>query len=180
MTKIAVFVGSLRKDSFNMKLAKTLEARMPEGAEFIYADIDVPLYSEDVEAAGYPAKAQALKDLVEGADGVLFVTPEYNRSVPGVLKNAIDWASRPWGANSFKGKPMGVVGASLNVAGTAAAQAHLRSIASFLEMKQLGQPEVYIPVTEDTFDETGAFSERWSNNLQGYADAFAAWVESEK
>lgn len=180
MTKIAVFVGSLRKDSLNMKLAKDLEARAPEGVQFAYADIDVPLYSEDIEAAGYPAKAQALKDLVESADGVLFVTPEYNRSVPGALKNAIDWASRPYGANSFKGKPMGVVGASLNIAGTAVAQAHLRGIASFLEMKQLGQPEVYIPVTEDTFGETGAFSERWAKNLQGYIDAFVAWVEAEK
>ena len=180
MTKIAVFVGSLRKDSFNMKLAKELEVQAPEGVEFTYADIEVPLYSEDVEAAGYPAKAQALKDLVEGADGVLFVTPEYNRSVPGVLKNAIDWASRPYGANSFKGKPMGVVGVSLNIAGTAVAQAHLRGIASFLEMKQLGQPEVYIPVTEDTFDEAGALSERWAKNLQGYIDAFVTWVEAEK
>ncbi|MDX2776215.1 NAD(P)H-dependent oxidoreductase [Streptomyces caniscabiei] len=180
MTKIAVFVGSLRKDSFNMKLAKDLEARAPEGVEFAYADIDLPLFNEDVEAADFPAKARALKDLVEGADGVLFVTPEYNRSVPGVLKNAIDWASRPWGTNSFKGKPMGVVGASLNVAGTAAAQMHLRSIASFLEMKQLGQPEVYIPIAEDTFDETGAFSERWAKNLQGYVDALTAWVEAEK
>lgn len=180
MTKIAVFVGSLRKDSFNKKLAAALETYAPEGMVFEYADIDVPLFTEDLEAEAYPTKAQALKNLVEGADGVLFVTPEYNRSVPGVLKNAIDWASRPWGTNSFKGKPMGVVGASPNVAGTALAQAHLRNVASFLEMKQLGQPEVYIPIAEDTFSADGAFSERWEKNLRGYITAFAAWVETEK
>jgi chromate reductase len=180
MTKIAVFVGSLRAESLNMNLARALEARTPEGVEFEYADINLPLFNEDVEAAEFPA--QGLKDLVESSDGVLFVTPEYNRSLPGVLKNAIDWASRPFGANSFAGKPMGVVGVSPNIVGTAAAQAHLRTVAAFLEMKQLGQPEVYIPATEETFDTaTGELmDERWDKNLHAYITAFAGWVESQK
>jgi len=180
MVKIAVFVGSLREKSLNKYLAQALEERAPEGVEFVYANIDVPLFNEDVEA-NYPKEAKDLKDLVESSDGVLFVTPEYNRSVPGVLKNAIDWASRPYGTNSFKGKPMGVVGASLNVAGTAVGQAHLRSIASFLEMKQLGQPEIYLSATDTTFDTDGKLvDERWAKNLDAYMERFTNWVESEK
>ena len=180
MVKIAVFVGSLRKKSLNKYLAKALESRAPEGVEFVYADIDMPLFNEDLEV-DYPKKAQDLKNLVESSDGVLFVTPEYNRSVPGVLKNAIDWASRPYGTNSFKDKPMGVVGASLNVAGTAPGQAHLRNIAAFLEMKQLGQPEVYMAVTDAIFDSEGVLvDERWAKNLDGYIRRFIDWVTSEK
>lgn len=181
MSKIVVFVGSLREKSFNKYLAKALEERAPAGVEFVYADIELPLFNEDVEGGRYPEKAQTLKNLVESSDGVLFVTPEYNRSVPGVLKNAIDWVSRPYGTNSFKNKPMGVVGASLNVAGSAVGQAHLRGIASFLEMKQLGQPEIYITVTETTFDQEGVLvDERWSKNLTQYMERFEDWVQSEK
>jgi chromate reductase len=180
MTKITVFVGSLRDKSFNLGLARAIEKVMPDGVEFIYADINLPLFNEDLER-DFPAKARALKDLVESSDGILFALPEYNRSVPGVLKNAIDWASRPFGTNSFKGKPVGVAGASLNVAGTAAAQAHFRGIAAFLEMKQLGQPEVYIPVTEGVFNDNGELvDERWLKNIQGYAAAFANWVNEQK
>jgi len=180
MTKITVFVGSLREKSFNLGLAKAVEEAMPDGFEFTYADIDLPLFNEDLER-DYPEKARALKDLIESSDGVLFALPEYNRSVPGVLKNAIDWASRPFGTNSFKGKPAGVVGASLNIAGTAAAQAHFRGIAAFLEMKQLGQPEIYIPVTEGVFNGVGELvDERWLKNVQVYAAAFADWVDEQK
>ncbi len=111
MTKIAVLVGSLRDGSMNKMLAKNLEALAPEGTEFEYADLNLPLFNEDIEP-NFPQEAQAAKDVVERADGVLFVTPEYNRGVPGVLKNAIDWLSRPWGQNSFAGKPAGIVGAT--------------------------------------------------------------------
>lgn len=180
MTKITVFVGSLREKSFNKGLANAIEKAMPDGVEFIYADINLPLFNEDVER-NYPKEARALKDLVEASDGILFALPEYNRSVPGVLKNAIDWISRPYGTNSFKGKPVGVVGASLNVAGTAAAQAHFRGIAAFLEMKQLGQPEIYIPIMEGTFSEAGELiDERWLKNIQEYAMAFVSWVNEQK
>jgi chromate reductase, NAD(P)H dehydrogenase (quinone) len=151
---------------------------LPEGVKFVYADLDLPLYNQDLEAE-YPVKAQAAKDLVEGADGVLFVTPEYNRSVPGVLKNAIDWVSRPYGYNSFDGKPVGMVGASIGPVGTAIAQSDLRHIVAFLNMKLMGQPEVYVANAMGLqFDDDGLLTdERWLKNLQAYVDAFVAEVE---
>src|SRR5215470_13687485 len=100
MTTIAVFVGSLRDGSLNKKLAKNLEELAPKGTTFDYVDLNLPLYNSDDEAA-FPAAATTAKKKVEAADAVLIVTPEYNRSIPGVLKNAIDWISRPWGQNSF-------------------------------------------------------------------------------
>jgi chromate reductase len=131
--------------------------------------------------AEYPARAREMKDLVEAADGVLFVTPEYNRSIPGVLKNTIDWLSRPWGTNSFAGKPVGIVGVSPTPVGTATAQAHLRTIAAFLDMKQMGQPEIYVVATPETFDADGTLAdERWGKNLAAYMEKFAAWVKDEK
>ncbi len=179
--KIAVFVGSLREKSLNKNLAKSLEALVPEGVEFAYADINVPLYNQDFDG-DYPPEATRLKQLVEASDGVLFVTPEYNRSVPGVLKNAIDWASRPWGTNSFKGKPVGIAGASIGPVGTAVAQSDLRHIVAFLEMKLMGQPEVHMAnMTEEMFDANGVVTdERWRKNLAAYMQAFAAWVEAER
>lgn len=181
MTKIAVFVGSLREKSINKNLAKSLEALAPEGTAFEYADLNVPLYNQDFDG-NYPAEATRLKELVEGSDGVLFVTPEYNRSLPGVLKNAIDWASRPWGTNSFAGKPVGIVGASIGPVGTAIMQADFRHIASFLSMKPLGQPEIHMAnVTEDVFGEDGIITdERWRKNLGAYMETFVNWVEAEK
>lgn len=178
--KIAVFVGSLQKESYNKKIAKTLEGMLPEGVEFEYADINLPLFNQDLEA-DFPAEAQKVKDVVLGADGVLFVTPEYNRSVPGVLKNAIDWASRPYGQSAFTGKPVGIVGASISPVGTAIAQSDLRHIVAFLNMKLMGQPEVYVANTmELPFDDNGILTdERWRKNLQAYVDAFMAWVKAE-
>lgn len=158
--KIAVFVGSLRENSSNKALAKTLEAAKSERATVQYIDIRLPLYSEDVERAGIPVKVQKMKRVVEAADGVLFVTPEYNRSVPGVLKNAIDWASRPYGKTSFAGKPVGIVGSSMGPIGTAVAQADLRHIMLFQNAKVLGQPEVYIANASEVFDEQGKGDKR--------------------
>ena len=180
MTKIAVFVGSLQEKSHNKNLAKSLEELAPEGVEFQYADLNLPLFNQDLEA-DYPASARKMKDLVEAADGVLFVTPEYNRSIPGVLKNAIDWGSRPWGTNSFKGKPAGTVGASPTPVGTAIAQADLRHIMAFLQMKIMGQPEVYMAAANMYFDEEGNLTdEHWRENLKKYIEAFSAWIEAEK
>jgi chromate reductase, NAD(P)H dehydrogenase (quinone) len=177
--KIAVFVGSLQKDSHNKKLAKTLESLLPEGVEFTYVDINLPLYNQELEAQ-YPAAAQTAKDIVTGADGVLFVTPEYNRSVPGVLKNAIDWVSRPYGQSAFDGKPVGIIGASIGPVGTALAQSDLRRIALFLNMKVMGQPEIYVANMMDmTYNEDGALpDERWRKNLEAYGEALASWVGS--
>jgi chromate reductase, NAD(P)H dehydrogenase (quinone) len=177
MTTIAVLIGSLREESYNKRLAKTLESLAPEGTTFAYVNIDMPLYNQDLEA-DFPASAQAAKDVIESADGVLIVTPEYNRGVPGVLKNAIDWVSRPWGMNSFAGKPTGVVGISPTPVGTAMAQASLRPVLAFLDAKQLGQPEIYVAnVTDDMFDEDGVLTdERWRKNLKAYMDTFDKWI----
>jgi chromate reductase len=179
--KIAVFVGSLQKESQNKKLAKTLESLLPQGVEFAYVDINLPLYNQDLEA-DYPAAAQAVKDTVTSADGVLFVTPEYNRSVPGVLKNAIDWVSRPYGDSAFNGKPVGIMGASIGPVGTAIAQSDLRHIVAFLNMKLMGQPEVYVANAMGlSFDADGTLAdERWRKNLQEFANAFIAHIESSR
>jgi len=177
MTQIAVFVGSLRADSLNKKLAKNLEELAPEGVTFTYVDISsLPLFNQDLEASAFPAQARAMKDVVEASDGVLFVTPEYNRSIPGVLKNAIDWASRPWGTNSFDGKPAGIVGASMSPLGTALAQAHLKDILIYLNTKLLGQPEVYFAAAHDLFDENGVVIESSNDFLKKYIDAYIAHV----
>jgi chromate reductase len=179
--KIAVFVGSLQKSSVNKKLAKTMEMIAGDRMEFEYVDINLPLFNQDLEE-NYPVEARRVKDIVEISDGVLFVTPEYNRSLPGGLKNAIDWASRPWGTNSFKGKPAGVVGASIGPVGTAIGQSDMRHIAAFLEMEMLGQPELYLAnITADMFDEQGVMQdERWHKNIAEYVRVFGDWVESHK
>lgn len=180
MTKIAVFVGSLQQNSLNKKLARAMEELAPASMEFEYININLPLFNQDLEG-DFPAEAKAVKEKVEAADGVLFITPEYNRSLPGVLKNAIDWASRPWGTNSFAGKPAGIVGASVSPTGTTFAQASMRQIAAFLEMKMMGQPEVYVGLAQDIFDENGALTdERWRKNLAAYMEAFATWVDAQK
>ncbi len=179
MTKIAVFVGSLQKNSFNKKLAKNLEQLAPSGMEFDYIDLNLPLFNQDLEAE-FPVEAQKVKDQIEAADGVLFVTPEYNRSIPGVLKNAIDWGSRPWGTNSFNGKPVGIVGASPSPIGTAVAQSDLRHIGGFLNVKLMGQPELYLVNAYDKFDENEVIVDDAKEMLQTYMDSFAAWVEQEK
>jgi chromate reductase, NAD(P)H dehydrogenase (quinone) len=181
MTQIAVFVGSLRKDSLNKMLAKSLEDLAPEGTTFTYVDIStLPLFNQDVEAASYPAEAQAIKDMVKSSDGVLFVTPEYNRGIPGVLKNAIDWVSRPWGTNSFDGKPAGVVGASGSTLGTALAQAQLKNVMLYLNTKLLGQPEVYFASAHEMFDEEGVLVDSSTEFLKKYIDTFIAHVENQK
>jgi chromate reductase, NAD(P)H dehydrogenase (quinone) len=180
MTQIAVFVGSLRADSLNKKLANNLETLAPAGTEFVYVDIStLPLFSQETET-DFPASATAMKDIVEAADGVLFATPEYNRSIPGVLKNAIDWASRPWGSNSFNGKPAGIVGASVGPLGTAPAQAHLKDILVYLGTKLMGQPEVYFSNSTDLFDQDGTVVEGSREFLQNYITTFVAHIDSQK
>lgn len=179
--KIAVFVGSLRADSLNRKLAKTLEGLAPDGVQFDYIDINLPLFNQELET-DFPMVAQNAKDMVLAADGVLFVTPEYNRSIPGVLKNAIDWVSRPYGNSAFDGKPVGMVGASGGPTGTLASQSDLRHVVAFLNMKLMGQPEVYL-ANAGTFeyDENDVITdERWRKNLQTYIETFVKWVEAER
>ena len=176
MTKIAVFVGSLRKDSINMHAAQQIERLLPEGTNFAYADLSqIPLYNTDLEA-DFPASVQAVKDLVESSDGVLFVTPEHNRGVPAVLKNAIDWTSRPWGSNSFNGKPAAIAGAS-GPLGTTQAQQQLRNTLLYLNTKLMGQPEMYINAHGGTYDENGDISAESKEFFQTFVDAFVAHVQ---
>ncbi len=180
MTQIAVFVGSLRAASLNKKLAKNLEELAPDGTTFQYVDIaSLPLFNEELEA-NYPKEAQAIKDIVEASDGVLFASPEYNRGVSGVLKNAIDWASRPWGTNSFDGKPAGIVGASGGALGTGPAQAQLKTVLIYLNTKLMGQPEVYFAHSNSLFDENGKVVEEAREMLKNYIDAFVKHVQSQK
>src|SRR3982750_2806790 len=140
---IAVFVGSLRADSKNKKLAAAIEKLAPSDVTFTHIDIgSFPLFNEELEA-DFPAAVQKAKDIIKAADGVLFITPEYNRGVPGVLKNAVDWLSRPSNLNSFPGKPVAVGGSSVGSWGTTFAQTHLKSTLLYLDMKVMGQPELY-------------------------------------
>jgi chromate reductase, NAD(P)H dehydrogenase (quinone) len=176
-TKVAVFVGSLRKDSINKKLAKAVEKLMPADYEFEYVDIgELPLYNQDYDA-DYPAPYRRLKQQIEGADALLFVTPEYNRSVPGVLKNAIDIGSRPWGKNSFAGKPAAVIGASIGTIGTAIAQQHVRGSLAFVDAPTLAQPEVFIHFKEGLFDDEGDIGpDETRKFLQGFVGKYVDWV----
>jgi chromate reductase len=177
MTQIAVFVGSIRADSFNKKLAKNLEKFAPEGVAFTYADIAVlPLFDQDVEASAFPAEVQAIKEIVAGADAVLFVTPEYNHSFTGVLKNAIDWVSRPWGVNTWGGKPTGIVGASISPSGTAFAQAALASIVEWFKSPLYTDQHIKLTVTDDTFNAEGVLNDDVASDAKAYIEGFVAWV----
>lgn len=153
--KVGVFIGSLSRESINRRLARALERLAPEALELIEIPIsELPLYNRDFDV-DYPPPGRAFKDAVERMDALLFVTPEYNRSVPGVLKNAIDWGSRPWGTNSFAHKPSAVIGASTGKIGTAVAQQHLRSILSYVNSPELAQPEAYIQFTKGLISDDG-------------------------
>ena len=177
MTTIAVFVGSLRADSLNKKLASNLEALAPDDVRFNYVDLNLPLYNGDLEQE-FPAEARKAKDVVEAADGVLIVTPEYNRSIPGVLKNTIDWASRPWGENSFDGKPLAITGATSGPIGTAVAQSDLRHIAGYLNMKLVGQPELYFNFADKKMDESGVLIDEHKESVTAFIDNFGNFIRN--
>ena len=175
--KIAVLVGSLRTGSHNLALAHALEKLAGSKASFDYVQIgDLPLYNQDFDKH-YPAEGVRLKAQIRSADAVLFVTPEYNRSIPGVLKNAIDLGSRPYGDSAFAGKPAAVVGASIGVIGTALAQQHLRNVLAYLDMPVLGQPEVFLHFKEGLIDADGEIGNDSTRGfLQGFTDKFLAFV----
>jgi chromate reductase len=175
--QIAVVVGSIRKDSFNRKLATALEKLFP--ADFSFTEVridDLPLYNQDKDA-NPPAEVTRMKGEISAAQGVLFVTPEYNRSIPGVLKNAIDQASRPYGKSAWNGKPAGVIGASVGAIGTSLAQQHLRNILAYLNMPTLGQPEAFIHHKDELYDAAGNISEASKKFLQSWVDAYVAFVK---
>ncbi|WP_028226937.1 NADPH-dependent FMN reductase [Paraburkholderia ferrariae] len=176
--RIAVVVGSLRKGSFNRQLAHAVTSLAPADFSFEFLDIgSLPLYSQDYDA-DFPEVARNLKQQIEAADALLFVTPEYNRSVPGVLKNAIDWGSRPWGKNSWSGKPGAVLGTSLGVIGTALAQQHLRNILAYLDVATLGQPEMFIKHDASRINEKGEILDDDTRKfLQTFVDRYVDWVK---
>ena len=174
--KIAIVVGSLRRDSFNSKLANALTKLAP--ADFTFSTIqigDLPLYNQDDDANQAPP-VKRLKSEIAAADGVIFVTPEYNRSIPGVLKNAIDHASRPYGQSAWAGKPAGVIGISVGAIGTSLAQQHLRNILAYLDMPTLGQPEAFLQMKDDLFESDGGIGPASRQFLQGWMDTYVAWV----
>lgn len=177
--QIAVVVGSIRRESLNRKLADAVAALAPAEFSFKHLRIDdLPLYNQNDDNA--PAESvKRLKSEIKASQGLLFVTPEYNRSIPGVLKNALDHASRPYGQSAWAGKPAGVLGASIGAVGTAVAQQHLRPILAYLDMPTLAQPEVYIQVKEGFFAADGSLASADSRKfLQGFMDKYVAWVRS--
>jgi chromate reductase, NAD(P)H dehydrogenase (quinone) len=175
--QIAVIVGSLRKDSFNRALARALVKLASPDFAFKQVEIgDLPLYNQDDD--GTPSESvKRLKNEIKAAQGLLFVTPEYNRSLPGVLKNALDIASRPYGQSVWAGKPAGVIGVSVGVIGTALAQQHLRNVLAYLDVPTLGQPEAFLQVKEGLFDETGNVGAASRQFLQSWMDRYTAWVK---
>ncbi|VTU25956.1 NADPH-dependent FMN reductase [Variovorax sp. RA8] len=176
-TRIAVIVGSLRKDSFNRKLALAIAHLAPSDFTFEHLRIDdLPLYNQDEDGNQAPS-VKRLKSEIAASQGLLFVTPEYNRSMPGVLKNAIDNASRPYGQSAWAGKPAGVIGVSVGAIGTALAQQHLRNVLAYLDVPTMGQPEAFIQNKEGLFDDKGHIAEGSKKFLQGWVDAYVAWIK---
>jgi chromate reductase, NAD(P)H dehydrogenase (quinone) len=177
-TKILGFVGSLREGSYNRKLMNIAADALPDGASLEVAEIGgLPLFNEDLEK-DMPAAVAELKQRIETADAIVFATPEYNYSVPGVLKNAIDWASRPYGKNSFDGKPAAIMGASIGMIGTARAQYHLRQMFVFLNMQPLNRPEVMVSYAANHFDENGNLTnEDTRAHIEKLLKALVDWTQ---
>ncbi len=174
---IAVLVGSLRRDSFNRKLASAIAQLAPPDFTFTQLNIgDLPLYNQDDDAS--PAQSvKRLKAEIQAARGLLFVTAEYNRSISGVLKNAIDHASRPYGQSVWTGKPAGILGASVGAIGTALAQQHLRNILAYLDVPTMGQPEAFIQAKDDLFDGCGNIGDGSRKFMQRWVDQYVDWVK---
>jgi chromate reductase, NAD(P)H dehydrogenase (quinone) len=176
--KIVGLSGSLRKGSYNSAALRAAQALAPEGTVIEIAEIgDLPLYNDDVRAAGYPAAVERLRRQIAQADAVLFVTPEYNYSVSGVLKNAIDWASRPPN-QPFDGKPVAIMGASGGLFGTARAQYHLRQMLIFLNAFPVNKPEVMIGQAQTKFDEAGNLTDEATREfIRKLLVSLVAWTE---
>jgi chromate reductase, NAD(P)H dehydrogenase (quinone) len=176
--KIAVLVGSLRKESFTRKVARTLMQLAPATLELDIVEIgQLPLYNQDDDTDSPPPAFTAFRDRIRAADGVLFCTPEYNRSIPAVLKNAVDVGSRPYGKSAWAGKPAGIVSVSPGAIGGFGANHHLRQCLVFLDMPCLQQPEAYVGGIANKVDAEQVTDESTRKFLQSYIDAFAAWVE---
>jgi chromate reductase len=175
--RVLGFVGSLRKESFNKALMRAAVEVAPPDVEIEVFDLEgIPPFNQDQDQAP-PERVRLFKERIRAADAVLIATPEYNYSMPGVLKNAIDWASRPYGDNAFDGKPAGIMGASVGMLGTARAQYHLRQCCVFLNMYPLNQPEVMVPTAQDKVDSQGNLTDAKSRQKIGeLLAALAAWT----
>ncbi|WP_293044426.1 NADPH-dependent FMN reductase [Mycobacterium sp.] len=174
---VGYIVGSLSAESINRTLAKALIRLAPENLNFVEIPIkDLPVYNRDLDT-DYPPAGRALKEAITAVDAVLFVTPEYNRSIPGSLKNAIDWASRPWGTNSFSRKPSAVIGTSPGKIGTAVGQQHLRSVLGYCDSPQMTAPEAYIEFTTNLITDNGEVTDASTEQfLSKFMYAFADFI----
>ncbi len=177
--KIAVIVGSLRQESFNLKTAKALIGLAPESLSLEIIDIaDLPMFNEDLEATP-PNQWVTFREQIRAADGLLFLTPEYNRSVPGVLKNAIDVGSRPYGQNSWDGKPAAIVSVSIGNISGFGANHHLRQSLTFVNVPTMAQPEAYIGGAAALFDDQGNLTNDSTKEfLSSFMESFAKWVDT--
>jgi chromate reductase len=178
--KIAIIVGSLREGSINRKVARSICGLRDDNLDCSMIEIgDLPLYNQDYDA-NPPEQYVRFREQIAAADGVLFCSPEYNRGMPGVLKNAIDHASRPYGQSAWAGKPAGVLGISVGQIGTACAQQHLRTILAYLDMPTLGQPEVFLTAKDDLFGKDGGIANEGTRKfVQGWMDKYVAFVKAQ-
>ncbi len=175
---IGYIVGSISSTSINRRLARVLANLAPEGTELVEIPIkDLPFYSPDYDG-DFPQVALDYKKAIADVDGVVIVTPEYSRSIPGVLKNAIDHASRPYGQSVWGGKPAGVLGASIGSIGTALAQQHLRNVLAYLDVPTMGQPEAFIHAKDDLIDVDGGIGPASKQFLQTWMDTYVEWVKN--
>jgi chromate reductase, NAD(P)H dehydrogenase (quinone) len=174
---IIVLVGSIRKDSINVKLARALVKLAPQGFDFGFAKLDdLPLFNQDHDQNPAP-EVERVKAQVKSANGLLFITPEHNRSIPTALKNVIDWVSRPYGKSLWPGKPAAIAGASVGTISTAVAQAHLRSMLGYLDVPTMGQPELYIRFTDGLITEGGdVTNESTRKFLQTFMETYVKWL----
>ena len=173
---IAVVVGSLRKESVNRQLAQALIKLAPAELSLKLLDVDLPLFNQDKESDP-PESVRQFKAAIQAADGVVFVTPEYNRSIPGVLKNALDQGSRPYGKSVWIGKPAGVLGASIGAYGSAMAQQHLRNVLAFLDMPTMAQPEGFFQIGDDFLDTDAQVNAASRKYVQRWINAYAEWMK---
>ena len=175
--QVAVIVGSLRKESFNRKLAQAIARMAPEGFSFEDVAIDtLPMYNQDADGNEVEA-VRRFRAQIADANALLFVTPEYNRSIPGVLKNALDQGSRPYGQSVWAGKPGAVLGVSVGAIGTAMAQQHLRNILAYLDVPLLGQPEMFIQAKDGLFNEDGSIGQGSHDFIQGWLHRYVEWIK---
>lgn len=176
--KVGVIVGSLRKDSFNRKVANALIENAPESLSFEFIEIgNLPLYNQEYDENS-PASYVDFRNKVKSMDAILFLTPEYNRSIPGALKNALDVASRPWGQSVWNDKPAGVVSVTIGTTGAFGANHHLRQMLTFLNMPAMAQPEAYISNAMSLFDENGKLiNESTKGFFVSFMNAFEGWIK---